>query len=567
MGAPARRGRKETPLAPTIPAQRRALAQALRDLRSECGTPSYRDLSRLAHCAAGTLSEAAAGRRLPSWETTSAYVMGCLAYAERRHDTAAALPCWRERWHRARLDDDSPTPTPGDISRRGVPPPAAPVRHASRRVRPVAVTVLLLLTLAALCSSDRQHPSPMTGLYNVVLVAPGGDEQRPGLAERLHQVLGGRLQAWAQADPAVQIRSVRYAGDDDDTFTRVAREHGADVVLRPMLRADPHTVTLSVGVLVTGRALGETPEFAGRHDIGLTEPFDVVDRNPRVSERLADSALHYVDALVAFLRGLGDYALGDFPAAERALLSADREFAAAGPHRVRRAVVDLMLGNAVGAQGARRADEAADHFRRALADDPAYRRTELGLADALRAGVRCEPGEAAAGRLREAADHYRRSLTLRSAVDPAQAALLDLKGHLGLGLIDQCLSVIGTQRRWRDADTHFTEALRYADAAARGDGGRHARWLAAEARAGQALSALAGDHAYDTAARGYEDALTMIGRIDVVRRPYLERTAVFLTNLRFAYAQLDRPQDLARTDRRIADLDRRLSDLALPPGP
>ncbi|MEU4222452.1 hypothetical protein AB0F10_44840, partial [Actinoplanes sp. NPDC026623] len=410
--------------------------------------------------------------------------------------------------------------------------------------------------LGALCSGDRPHPAPMAGLYNVVLVAPAGPAALP---DRVHRVLDGKLHDWARADPAVQVRDVRYAGDGDDALARVAREHGADVVLRPALRVDGHTATLSVGVLVTGRALGETPEFAGRHDITLIEPVDVADRNPRVGERLAGATVHYVDGLVAFLRGLGDYALGDFPEAERALLGAGREFDAAGADRVRSAVVQLMLGNAVGAQGAGRADEAADHFRRALADDPAYRRTELGLADALRAGVRCEPGADGAGRLSEAAEHYRRSLALRSAADPAQAALLDLKGHLGLGLADQCLSLIGTQRRWEAADAQFAQALGRADLATRGDGGRHARWLAAEARAGQALSALAGRRAYDTAAAGYEEAIAMIGRIDVVRRTYLERERVFLTNLRFVYERLGRRQDLARTDRRLADLDRRLA--------
>ncbi|MEU4222638.1 hypothetical protein, partial [Actinoplanes sp. NPDC026623] len=122
MGTPARRGRRETLIDPTVPEHRRALAQALRDLRAECGAPPYRDLSRLAHCAAGTLSEAAGGHRLPSWETTRGYVTGCLAYAGRRGETAAALPIWRQRWDRARLDDD--TPARNDTPQRVAPPPA-----------------------------------------------------------------------------------------------------------------------------------------------------------------------------------------------------------------------------------------------------------------------------------------------------------------------------------------------------------------------------------------------------------------------------------------------------------
>jgi len=96
-----RRGRRESRLDAAAPVHRRAFAQRLRDLRAECRTPSYRVLSSLAHCATGTLSEAASGRRLPTWETTRAYVTGCLRHAGRGTELARELSRWRTAWERA----------------------------------------------------------------------------------------------------------------------------------------------------------------------------------------------------------------------------------------------------------------------------------------------------------------------------------------------------------------------------------------------------------------------------------------------------------------------------------
>jgi WD40 repeat protein/energy-coupling factor transporter ATP-binding protein EcfA2 len=52
-------------------------ANALRRLRREAGNPGYRELARRAHYSPTTLSEAAAGRRLPTLDVTVAYVRAC----------------------------------------------------------------------------------------------------------------------------------------------------------------------------------------------------------------------------------------------------------------------------------------------------------------------------------------------------------------------------------------------------------------------------------------------------------------------------------------------------------
>jgi hypothetical protein len=49
----------------------------LRKLREKAGSPPYRELGRRAHYAAGTLSDAAAGRKLPTLAVTRAYVRAC----------------------------------------------------------------------------------------------------------------------------------------------------------------------------------------------------------------------------------------------------------------------------------------------------------------------------------------------------------------------------------------------------------------------------------------------------------------------------------------------------------
>ena len=65
-------------------------AAELRILRAECGI-TYRDLASAAHFSKATLSSAAAGHRLPTWEVTRAYVRACGGDPED----------WRDRWQAA----------------------------------------------------------------------------------------------------------------------------------------------------------------------------------------------------------------------------------------------------------------------------------------------------------------------------------------------------------------------------------------------------------------------------------------------------------------------------------
>ncbi|MFI6101191.1 hypothetical protein ACIA8G_37080 [Lentzea sp. NPDC051213] len=64
-------------------------ANDLRQLRTNAGRPSYRELARRAHFSASTLSDAAGGRKLPGLDVTLAYVRACHG-----DDTV-----WERRWH------------------------------------------------------------------------------------------------------------------------------------------------------------------------------------------------------------------------------------------------------------------------------------------------------------------------------------------------------------------------------------------------------------------------------------------------------------------------------------
>ncbi|CAL9650130.1 nSTAND1 domain-containing NTPase [Streptomyces sp. NPDC059409] len=86
-------GRREKELDPGAgPVQ--AFAHELRQLRSTAGNPPYRELARQAGFSAPTLSEAAAGRRLPSLQVVLAYATAC----------GSEPAAWERRWRSAQED-------------------------------------------------------------------------------------------------------------------------------------------------------------------------------------------------------------------------------------------------------------------------------------------------------------------------------------------------------------------------------------------------------------------------------------------------------------------------------
>ncbi|MER7187676.1 serine/threonine-protein kinase, partial [Streptomyces hyaluromycini] len=79
-------GRREAPV-PDGPLK--DFAEGLRELRAQApGSPTYRELAVRARYSSSALSDAASGRRLPSWEVTAAFVTACGGDVRR----------WQDRW-------------------------------------------------------------------------------------------------------------------------------------------------------------------------------------------------------------------------------------------------------------------------------------------------------------------------------------------------------------------------------------------------------------------------------------------------------------------------------------
>src|SRR5690348_5465775 len=75
-------------------------AAALRELRAGAGNPPYRSMAAAAHVSKASLSAAAAGHRLPTWEVTRAYVEAC----------GGDVDAWHRRWSSTREALGIPAP-------------------------------------------------------------------------------------------------------------------------------------------------------------------------------------------------------------------------------------------------------------------------------------------------------------------------------------------------------------------------------------------------------------------------------------------------------------------------
>ncbi|WP_143734448.1 helix-turn-helix domain-containing protein [Microbispora rosea] len=108
-------GRPERDLSPEEgPVQ--AFAVALRRLREDAGSPTYRALSERAHYSATVLSRAAGGRVFPSLEVTLAFVRAC----------GGDEDAWARRWHRVSEEisgraEEPPVPAEDGGGRAGGP--------------------------------------------------------------------------------------------------------------------------------------------------------------------------------------------------------------------------------------------------------------------------------------------------------------------------------------------------------------------------------------------------------------------------------------------------------------
>ncbi|MEU6070634.1 hypothetical protein ABZ864_40890 [Streptomyces sp. NPDC047082] len=115
--------RQESPIHPQASPELKRLATAMREVKAAATDAegnsidlSYKELAELAHYSTASLSLAASGKRMPSWEVTWAYVCGC--------DRNAKESDWRPLWEAARDAEEqrsaesSPTAEPDNAQRR-----------------------------------------------------------------------------------------------------------------------------------------------------------------------------------------------------------------------------------------------------------------------------------------------------------------------------------------------------------------------------------------------------------------------------------------------------------------
>ncbi len=145
-------GRPEKALDPRDPAQ--AFAQRLRDLRDRSGRPTYIQMAGRSHYSAATLSEAARGNTVPSWDVTAAYVRACGGDPEQ----------WRASWERARDRGTGQGEPPG----------------SSRTPRPAAWT------------EEIAAPAGSAAVAEPTSAAAGRDPEPPGASGRWARLASGR---------------------------------------------------------------------------------------------------------------------------------------------------------------------------------------------------------------------------------------------------------------------------------------------------------------------------------------------------------------------------------------
>ncbi|MFE7045505.1 helix-turn-helix domain-containing protein [Streptomyces atratus] len=126
-----RQGRAERPINPND-GPLEAFAVRLRQLRKECGGPTYKEMARHAGYSSTPLSGAANGQAMPSLQVTLAYVRACLKCAKASSDRLeAAVQAWTSRWQELEAQiapaslADSSTTQQGDTLTEGGQPTAS----------------------------------------------------------------------------------------------------------------------------------------------------------------------------------------------------------------------------------------------------------------------------------------------------------------------------------------------------------------------------------------------------------------------------------------------------------
>lgn len=142
-------GRPEIPLDPGA-GPVAAFADALRALRRTAGNPTYAALARRSGVSSSALSEAARGRRLPTWPTVEAFVQACGG------DPAE----WRERWTAASGATSASAAPPQPPTEEDVAEHVPSARRPRRLVLMAGMIVVVALVVTGIVLLRQSHASP-----------------------------------------------------------------------------------------------------------------------------------------------------------------------------------------------------------------------------------------------------------------------------------------------------------------------------------------------------------------------------------------------------------------------
>ncbi|WP_250036438.1 helix-turn-helix domain-containing protein [Paractinoplanes maris] len=203
------KARPERSFDPAAPAPVLRFAEALRALRHQAGDPTYRELAPRALCSKASLSAAASGQRLPTWEVTSGFVRACDGDVED----------WRERWRAARIALGlSPAPPTIDSEARVDLEPGGTPRFVGRD-EPVADNAD---PKRCGCAAD---PAAVRTLDRVEVHT--ARQELLGVAELRHSP--AHQASWGRFVPSDRMLYLRM----DATITIVARRPATGTVGRP----------------------------------------------------------------------------------------------------------------------------------------------------------------------------------------------------------------------------------------------------------------------------------------------------------------------------------------------
>lgn len=231
---------------------------------------------------------------------------------------------------------------------------------------------------------------------------------------------------------------------------QLANDYGAQVVIYGDLVLSEGETEFHPFLYITETYLRDAEELSGYHSFDEIPVGDDIRTNPQARQRLRESFLTQIPALVEFMLGLGNFALGDFKGAGTYFENATAkiESNSASPEIAK--VYYLFAGKTAHDLGDWSA--AQSHYQKALDKNKDFARAQLGYADTVfqQAKDDCQPGQVDVDGLNKALEGYQGAL---AAQDQIPDANISVKTAFYLGRLYMCMSLAEVGDYWEQAAT------------------------------------------------------------------------------------------------------------------